>query len=895
MRLESLNEYETLELLRQYLGLEQWNQADKDLLQVVHRWTGGLPLAVALVATLLKQGWSPPQILAQLQEGAVPIERVVERILNQVDTTLSKKQRQLLEALSVFAHPVDGEAVAAVAGMEDWRLIGEDLTKKATIEITDGRYVLHPLIRTYFRDRIAPERLMVLQQRMVQHYLAFIEESRYAFDHIDREWLNIQYAVETAYRNQLWESFIAFVLHLGDFLTARGYENEYRKWIGQALEISDKIGDSSARAALLHNLAVQYQQRGDLDRAVELYKQSLALKESTGNLAAESATLTNLGSVYRSRGDIRSAIAYYEQALAISRQIGDRLGEANILGSLGVSYADLGDYRLAITYYEEALAISRQFGDRRGEANVLSNLGAGYATLGEYNLATAYYEQALIISREIGDRRAENIHLRNLGVVYRDRYARTGAVDNLDIAIHFFERALDISREIGDRRTEANLYANLGAAYQDQYTHTGSADNLDIAVDLFHRALEFFGAEAYPVEYAAIQNNLGNAYVLRNIGDKAENIERAIAHYREALRVHPPDSPFVASSLHNLGVALSERVQVLGDRKEYSQAIEVLRQSLALTPPISPDWLRVASSLIKVYVEAGNWLEAKALSTKVLARAGTDSSSLETLLPWYQGLGDLAIQNQDLEFAARVFAEAIHRFEIQGKKVPDAISDRLVEIREQLGDDRFVLVWAEVQGILTPGLAQKMQEARQLMSQEQFGEAANRFSEAISLLSETELTNECKRQRATVFFLRGFCLRKQGLWEEALQDQERSFQIFEELRDYVGEAHTLLEMGHLLEVMNNYEEARLHYIDAYRLYRRGEDKRGMALASENLGRLEYRVRMFSQAVQDLEEARRLYISVGDRIKAATIESDLDAARASLAYQATSDNKQEEKR
>lgn len=73
-------------------------------------------------------------------------------------------------------------------------------------------------------------------------------------------------------------------------------------------------------------------------------------------------------------------------------------------------------------------------------------------------------------------------------------------------------------------------------------------------------------------------------------------------------------------------------------------------------------------------------------------------------------------------------------------------------------------------------------------------------------------------------------------------------------------------MGHLFEVMNNYEDARLHYMDAYRLYRRAEDKHGMALASENLGRLEYRVRMFAQAVQNLEEARRLYISVGDRIE-----------------------------
>lgn len=329
----------------------------------------------------------------------------------------------------------------------------------------------------------------------------------------------------------------------------------------------------------------------------------------------------------------------------------------------------------------------------------------------------------------------------------------------------------------------------------------------------------------------------------------------------------------------------------LGERKEYSQAIEVLQQSLDQTPPASPDWLRVASSLIKVYVEVGNWLEAKSLSSTVLSRAGTDSSSLEALLPWYQGLSDLALQNQDLEFATRILAEAIHRFEIQGKKVPDALSNKLVELREQIGDDGFVLILAEAQGVLTPVLAQKMHEARLLMSQEKFGEAVKRFSDAVLLLDEMELTKECKRQRATILFLRGFCLRKQGFWEEALQDQDQSFHLFEELRDYVGEAHTFLEMGHLFEVMNNYEDARLHYMDAYRLYRRAEDKHGMALASENLGRLEYRVRMFAQAVQNLEEARRLYISVGDRVRATTIDSDLESAKASLDYRAANNNKQ----
>jgi tetratricopeptide (TPR) repeat protein len=321
----------------------------------------------------------------------------------------------------------------------------------------------------------------------------------------------------------------------------------------------------------------------------------------------------------------------------------------------------------------------------------------------------------------------------------------------------------------------------------------------------------------------------------------------------------------------------------------YEQALSVYKEK-----SFPRDWLRVTVNLSTAYAEIGNWSDAKEQAINILQSLQdvmADTEALEALMPWYQRLGEMAISSQDPEFAARIYAEAAYRFELQGREASGPIRDRLIELREQLGDDCFVVIWAEAQRVLTPALARTLDEARELMSKERFSEAADKLSTALTLISETDDIKELKRQKATILFLRGFCLRKQELWEEALEDQEEAFRLFEKLRDYIGEAHTFLEMGHLFEVMNNYEHARLHYIDAYRLYRRAEDEHGMAQASENLGRLEYRVRMFSQAIQNLEEAKRLYISVGDRVRARTIDSDLESAKSSLEYQAANNNEQ----
>ncbi|WP_035734673.1 tetratricopeptide repeat protein, partial [Limnospira platensis] len=64
------------------------------------------------------------------------------------------------------------------------------------------------------------------------------------------------------------------------------------------------------------------------------------------------------------------------------------------------------------------------------------------------------------------------------------------------------------------------------------------ADNLEKAVATYQLALEVYTREAFPYEWATIQNNLGNAYHNRIKGERADNLERAIAALELALEVY---------------------------------------------------------------------------------------------------------------------------------------------------------------------------------------------------------------------------------------------------------------------------------------------------------------------------------------------------------------------
>jgi tetratricopeptide (TPR) repeat protein len=84
------------------------------------------------------------------------------------------------------------------------------------------------------------------------------------------------------------------------------------------------------------------------------------LKAEPGNyvLIGQPAILSNLGIVHQKKGDFSKAIEYFESALLLSKGMEDRKAEATILSNLGSTYENRGDLVRAIEFYEKALRIN---------------------------------------------------------------------------------------------------------------------------------------------------------------------------------------------------------------------------------------------------------------------------------------------------------------------------------------------------------------------------------------------------------------------------------------------------------------------------------------------------------------------------------------------------------
>jgi tetratricopeptide (TPR) repeat protein len=904
VRLDSLSENEALEMLLQLLPPEQRKELDEDFFENVFHLTGGLPLFIGLVADLIRQGQSLPKEITELQHGAISENEVSERVLERVETTLPKKERQVLEALSVFAHPVEVNAIVAVLGINEWSDPVTKLTQMAFIEVVGIRYALHPIVRTFFRQRIPLDRRTTLERRMVEYFVSYVNSYLDDFDALEREWLNIQYAMERAYRSEDWQIIIEFVSLLGDFLELKGYSIEYTLWLERAIEASETVNDDQAYAAFLHNLAVQHQHRGEVERAIREYQQSLQMRMVSHDRKAVATTLGNLGNAYADLGKFGRAIDYYKQALMIAREVSDRAGEATTLNNMAGIYRATGQQGRALELLEQALPILRAIGERAGEATTLNNMAGIYRATGQPGQALVLLEQALSMHREVGNRSGEATTLNNMAAAYQ-------AAGQPGQALELLEQALPILRIVGDRAGEATTLNIMAGVYRATGQPGQALELLEQALPMLQEVGDRTGEATTLINMAGVYRATGQPGqalelleqalpMLQEVGDRTGEVttlinmagvyrtfgqvRQSVEHYERALRLvqeigdRGTESTLLADMARDY-ISLGEPRRAV---RLYDQAIQFYSRE---TSPL--DWLNVTTGLSVAYAQINDWRNAKQLATEILQTLRSvvrNQKVIGGLTSWYEQMGEAAIQNRDFHFAARIFAEVAHRYEIQGREIPDFVTDRLNELKHQISEDLLAIIWAEVEGTLTPMLAQMLQDGDDLMKQERFNEAVAIFTKALGLLPDDRKASEIHRQRAVILSMRGICFRQLGKWEEAIKDHERSLQLFERLRDYGGEGRSLLEMGYLFELMNNYEDSRLHYMDAYRLYRRAGIVKGMATASEHLGRLEYRVRMLPQAVNDLQEARDLWAQLGERGRVTAIETEMEDVKAMLAHQ-----------
>jgi len=475
------------------------------------RQCGGLPLALQMVAAVLKADWTlqPAELADDLAAGASPLDRLTyddgsESGMNPVAAAFDLSYRRLderdarvfrlissapgpdistTEAAVLAALPVR-EARSALA-----RLAKAHLAEAAAARATPApRWRMHDLVRAYAR-RLSDEHATAdgreagLDQLFGYYLVTATQADRYlrgqqgsmmyawslpttvepefsdrngALSWLDAERVSLVAAVSAA----LASGRDPVVLDLPGVLTTYLYWHrhfdDFLNTMSAAYEVAHRLGEVDYEAMALTSLSPVLREVGQFEDAVDAARSAATLYALTGDGYNRALALTNLGIALRDRQEFEEAITTYQDAIGIFQQAGDQLNEATAQMNLSMALTGAGRFEEAVDACNEALGVFRELGYPDREAAALVNLAEPLHWLRRTDEVADVSRRAANLFAAAGDRYNEGVALDNLCVAL-------GETGHVAEAVGAGERAIAIFTETGEQAALAKARNHLAA------------------------------------------------------------------------------------------------------------------------------------------------------------------------------------------------------------------------------------------------------------------------------------------------------------------------------------------------------------------------------------------------------------------------------------------------
>lgn len=173
-----------------------------------------------------------------------------------------------------------------------------------------------------------------------------------------------------------------------------GVINEQYGNFDKALDYLSKCGklntgknyDAAVEVNIINNAGIIHAQKGDMQKALRLFKEGISKSASPELAAVHVSLLTNAGNASKSLGKIAMARAYHNGSLEKARAFHLPEEEARALLNLS-SVLGKESTAKAVAYMQNALLISKKIGQKRLTSEIYEGLSEKYQQMGDYKAA----------------------------------------------------------------------------------------------------------------------------------------------------------------------------------------------------------------------------------------------------------------------------------------------------------------------------------------------------------------------------------------------------------------------------------------------------------------------------------------------------------------------------
>lgn len=525
-------------------------QGTEGELQTAVTRCAGHALSLTLLASLV---YDHNIALATLFNGSTILtDDIATNLLDQIyQEQLSDRQRELLQAFSIYREPVPLEAVQVIVSHIPKKELLSALKALCIQHLLEknaqkGYYQVHAIIADYTRESLKEnghtakgEVLRVAHTNAAQYYLQMAIQN--STQDTREQISDIHSFVEALWhycQAEEWLEAFHLMEQEGIFIDPYRWGRNVR--LLELYQVMlDRWHPNKKQAALLYgNLGEIFKGWGPIERARDYLEQALQIYKEESNIIGQAKTLKDIGIIHYNSGKKDQALFFHKKALELFRETKDLHGEGIMLNYLGRTYSGLGQSEQAEKQYEQALSILRMLNDRREEGWTLYSLGRIYYSRGRKDQASIYFEEALNKLREIGDQEREGWVLISIGRIYED----TKEIYNAEKC---YKRALDLLKNTGNYRGEARSLNNLG----DVSNMIENSQEYYMQSIKIYKEIGDYGGEGWTL------TNLGRTYVQQG------NTEKALECYRQAFKIYQETEDLLgkARMLYYIGLFFLEK------------------------------------------------------------------------------------------------------------------------------------------------------------------------------------------------------------------------------------------------------------------------------------------------------------------------------------------------
>lgn len=423
--------------------------------------TGGNPKAIELTLGLLKYQRQPlQQILDDVRRAR---GKLFDDLFARAWSLLDMSAQRVLLSLTLFSTSASHASLSTTVDMHDLAFTQaiDTLADLALLDVqylsalSHPRYVLHPLVRVFARQKLAEQpaleasatRRWIGWCRQLADQVGFCWDNLDRLDLLDLEHETIHAALQWSCQNQRYDDVIPLVEGLRYYYNVRGLWDDRLMINLWRVEAARKLGDRSNEVLGLAHYIESRSKQGDLVEAACYYEQLEAVAQSPDLPDDVIFEIQHARALYaRASGDTAKAEHIWRELLEFSARLGGQKYVVNRRWLATCRYQQ-GDLETAQQLYREALQDAHQINDQRSVVGNQLKLAAIDLDQGR----TAEAEAALTACRAITERFRDRRRLGELHSLTARLHILRGdlpsARTSLMIAIDLFER-LRMRREL---------------------------------------------------------------------------------------------------------------------------------------------------------------------------------------------------------------------------------------------------------------------------------------------------------------------------------------------------------------------------------------------------------------------------------------------------------------